>query len=284
MWFSFFIFIVSIAYILLYATKGADMHLYHGVVTKYLTFNLENPNKAGLFLLFIAISNTIQFYQRKKIVLKSIFLLFAVCFFYFIYETHSRNALIVILGFMVAFILVFRRKRTVRISKATNFFITIFPFVFTILYLFLIKSASVTRFFSFLIEDGKDLNSRVHVWENAYNVLKDHFVFGGYTQLCGDSSIFQLHNSHLDILGAFGIVPFVLFIKYLHSILNTLSSRQRIGGYKLVYYYAFIATIILGVFEAAVYNGGNGIGILTAVFILFSTSEDDGRSAPYTTK
>lgn len=84
----------------------------------------------------------------------------------------------------------------------------------------------------------------------------------------------QLHNTHLDVLCSYGIVPFLLFIKLLYkNIIQIL--RKANTFYKYAAFTSFCAVLIMGTFEAAVVSGSMGLNLLTVGFIVLGIADPD---------
>ena len=270
-WCGIFALLCSAFFIVMYFTNRAAMYTRdHSWVSNYLTLNLGNPNKASLFICVILFMDIIHFFSEKRIVRKLLFGVCAAFFIYFMIETQSRGGMLTLVAFGIAMLLFLRRKK-VHIPKPLLFLFAVFPLVFSILYLLTVNAVSLSGRFDFLVSEGKELSSRVDIWERAFSTIKDHWLIGGYSLLTdAGTGLYQMHNTHVDVLASFGIVVFMMYIHFLYRILRDLSSNKDLRFENFYYFLAFAFMIVLGSSEAAVVNGTNGLPILTAAFIAMS--------------
>lgn len=267
-WYGILAVLSSLFFIFMFYTDRALVYTRSNYgVTQYLTLNLENPNKAALFIGVIMITNIVSFFSEKRFLRKLILFVCSGFFIYFMLETGSRGGELTMALFLVT-ILLFRRKKKAKVPKAVNFSFAVFPFVFAAIYMLYIDKIMHYGYMDFLVSDGKELSSRVSIWSSAFYVIKTHWLTGGYSLLTyGSSGLFQMHNTHLDVFATFGIVVFIMYVRFLYDILCDLSGDEEMEFERFYYFLAFAFTILLGCSEAAAVNGTNGLPILTAAFI-----------------
>ena len=138
------------------------------------------------------------------------------------------------------------------------------------LYLYLSKIQFLDNFFDFLdLGEGKAVSSREMIWEFGLKYFYDHPLLGSYYHISKGSGISQLHNTHLDILVSYGLVPALFFIALLYRALERIlaNSPTKLSNISI---FAFFAIIIQGSFEAALVSGGVGLYILSFGFLLIA--------------
>ena len=159
-----------------------------------------------------------------------------------------------------------------RITKGISYLIAVFPAAFVAVYMLLLSASWGQKMFSFLVSEGKGLDSRVEVWSGALQKLRSSPLLGSYYEVSGGSGVFQMHNSHLDVAVSYGIPVLallcVLIHKYLHQYGRIYKDKQS-----YIYILGFACAIMLGIGEAAVFSGGLGLYIFVGTFLLLSNLE-----------
>ncbi len=268
--------VIGMMLVLMFAFQYQQMHLFKGRYTQYLTFRFTNPNLTGLFLtcmiMFLFMSAT-QEQNKKK---KRLLMLVAAIEIVFLYFTHARNAQLSFVLFVMALLLQKLLKKWISFPKWVLAIIAISPFVFVLIYLLVVNNSEIIQALSFIVSEGKNLNSREWVWSNALSIVSRVPLIGGYHQISDGSSAAQLHNSHLDILVSYGAIVFSLFCMYLYKLLVDLYKRThaRLGDATLV---GFICVILLGIGEAAVFSGGIGVYLFAGVFLVWTKNADNQK-------
>ncbi len=147
----------------------------------------------------------------------------------------------------------------------------VWPIIFVFLYLKIVDSPFIKETFSFLISEGKNLDSRENMWLFALNNYNKSPIFGAYAQISNDSGLSQMHNSHLDVLCSYGIIPFIILLFYLYLIIIKIDNGNiQNNKENVLSLISFISFIFLGVGEAMLFSGGLGFYILCGTIIGFS--------------
>jgi membrane protein insertase Oxa1/YidC/SpoIIIJ len=123
-----------------------------------------------------------------------------------------------------------------------------------------------------MVEEGKNLDSRVEVWGPALTNLARSPIIGAYSQITDGTGLAQMHNTHLDIACSYGIPVLVAVCMLLFRWLN-----QRNQTYKsksgIAYMLGFACAIIMGMGEAALFSGSLGLYILVGGFLLLGNRD-----------
>ncbi len=261
----------TIAFIIMYFFKHNEVYVYTNLGIKYLYFNFQNPNFTAMHFLIFGIYNLILAEKRTKIITRLFHWSLALFMFYFILETLSRNALLIEIGFAIIFFYTkFRKKQALSFSKTVSMVVAAWPLIFAFLYIVFIHTISNSNFLSFLVGIGKELDSRIGVWNIALAEIKKSPLIGNY----GFSLLRQSHNTHLDIWVSYGTIVLattIIFIKYIiHN--NGYTYRTRTS---YLYMLGFICCILMGMGEAALFSGSQALFVLIGGFVLLSKSKDD---------
>jgi hypothetical protein len=269
--------LITIFLMFMYFTQYTRMHLLEGRVNVCLTFRFSNPNLTALFLICLYMLKMYRLFTPDKWYVKIYHILLSLMLAWFVVETQSRNCLLVMLLFtLISARLIFRGKRKLRISKGWAVGISVFPALFVVGYMAVISTKWIQDMFSFMVGEGKKLNSRVKVWGPALEDLASSPIFGAYYQISGGTGQSQMHNSHLDIAASYGILVLILV-----CILLTIYIYQKGRYYKeksnFIYIMGFSCAILLGMGEAAVFSGGLGIYIFAGTFMLLANRKDGDK-------
>ncbi len=262
-------FVISLCCFLAYILRYNDVFYITNTGVKYLSFNFYNPNCAAIFLFCIAITGIMNFFFSVKpsIVKQACFIgLFSIL----ISQTLSRTTLIAFIAFLVIYIL-FKRKERYFLPRGKFFdlIISMFPLLFSMVYIALIDSLSSDGVFAFLISEGKGLDSRQMVWEYAFDLFMESPILGSYNHLLYSSVFSQMHNSHLNVLVSYGGVVFALVIAFLYFVLKELCERSKVVRSELSVW-AFIMCLLLGSGESILFSGGLSFYLFVGQFLLLS--------------
>lgn len=269
--------VLTLFLIYMYFTENRTMHMLNGYITRYLTFCFSNPNTTGLFLTCLYMLELYRLFAKEAWYFKVLHIIMAALMAFFILETQSRNSLLVMVLFTVGcFWLEFRSRRKLRITKGWARIIAWFPLLFVVAYMLLINTSWIQNMFSFLVEEGKLLDSRMRIWTRGLEIVVRNPFIGSYYQASDGTGVAQLHNSHLDIAVSYGI-PILLLVSYLLT--AYLHQKGRYYDNKAAYSHilGFACAIMLGIGEAALFSGGLGIYIFVGLFLLLSSSENTDR-------
>ena len=251
----------------------------HTMLGRYLTLGFTNPNFTAMWLMHLGLFLIYYFVAIKSRFLK----VFCVAAFIFvisiILKTENRSTLVVFAFFFVMFAIGAIRKKY-SLHKVTLIVAVLFPFIFFMLYRLLLSNTAITKFFEFAVSIGKGLDSRKRIWDYATGLLLDNgWIIGDYASLHVNNStgMLQMHNSHLDVLVSYGIIPFVLFLFVHYKIIKT--ANEKIISFKqYVAFCCFLSVMMHGTFEAGIYAGCTGLNFLSGVFLLVAmmNSTDEG--------
>ncbi len=252
---------------------GSGMFVLNGMVTPYLTFRFTNPNTTGLFLTCLFVLQFSEIYNRRGFWSKAFHLGLAAFMGAFILLTRSRNALIVSVLFTAAVVwLLMKSPRKLTMGRLTSWLVAVFPLLFAGLYSTLLTDERFLKIFAFLISEGKKLNSREVLWENAWEMVKASPIVGVYSQMSGGTGMSQMHNTHVDVLASYGVGVMVLLCCFLYRLVYARGKRYD-GKESFVYMLGFVCAMILGMGEAALFSGGLGIYIFVGGLLLLSKQE-----------
>lgn len=240
------------------------VYIFNGLYTDYLTFGFTNPNLLAMFLLCIFYTELLQIFRPKKIPAKIFHLALASVLFYFIIETGSRNCLLVAITAAAVLGVLFLRKKAFRIPLWLAVIIAVFPFLFAAAYLSIVDTPVFQNLFSFLVSDGKGLDSRVTMWQTSFAQYWASPLLGSYSQIVQNDTSLQMHNTHIDILVSYGPMVLLLVCCVLYQLIHQ-SGRDKFGIAASV---CFAFTVIMGMAEAAIFSGGLGIYLFAGVFLL----------------
>lgn len=259
--------------ITMYFLRTSRMYTLNGRRTVYLTFCFSNPNLTALFLSCLYMLKMHRLFEHGRWYVKLVHVLQMLFVGWFVLETQSRNCFLVLaLYTMLSIWLVFKSRRNLRITKSWAILFAVFPAFLVAAYMLLVYNAWIQELLSFLVGEGKGLDSRAMIWGNALQQLWKSPVLGAYFEISEGTGVFQMHNSHLDIAVSYGIPVLVLvcalLVRYLCQQGRIYENRK---GY--IYILGFACAILLGMGEAAVFSGGLGLYIFAGLFLLLANQE-----------
>ncbi len=272
-------FVVGICCLLAYVLRYNDIFYVTNTGVRYLTFDFYNPNSLALFLVIITIIG-MQYFSLYKV---KFGLLMEICFVgifvFLIVQTLSRTSLFVILFFIVISI-VFARRKHYYLPKNSIFkmVVVIFPILFAAIYMLLIDIINKNGILSFLVSEGKGLDSRQYVWSYALELFKNSPFIGSYGYLATSSEFSQMHNSHINILVSYGVMVFALVLIFIYIVLKH-SIKKSIGSKTALSAWGFIVCLMLGAGEAILFSGGLSFYLLVGQLLLISNAsvKDEGE-------
>lgn len=262
-----YIFIIQmiIAFMYVYAYKFVPQSA-EGLQFDALSLNFSNPNLAGMFLLQSLLYMSVAVFYFKNFLLKILSAVLAVTLYGYILETAARNAIISFWLFVIVS-LIYMLLKDKKPSKFVTFLINISPIVFVPIYLTYVEKIQENGILSFLISEGKNLESRVDIWRFAFERLGNYWLIGNYGK-CNSN----LHNSHVVLLTGYGVIVLVLVIIFNCIISNKVSDGVN-TTFKKLCLCAFFAVIFMGLGEGALYSGGVGIYIFCGIFLILANSD-----------
>lgn len=270
--------ILTLYLIFMYFTSHSQMYLLNGYVTQYLTFRFDNPNTTGLFLTCLYMLETFRLFTRERWYAKLLHIVMALFMAWFVVQTRSRNCLLVMAMFTTFCAwLAFRSKRKLRISKTWSVIFAWFPLLFFGAYMVLVYTPWIQEVFSFLVDIGKGLDSRMKIWIRALNHIAESPLIGAYNGISNGTGSSQLHNTHLDIAASYGI-PVLILVGILLERYLYQKGRYYADKESFAYILGFACALILGMAEAALFSGGLGIYIFAGTFLLLSAREQPNHT------
>ncbi len=235
----------------------------HYVYALAITFNLGNPNFTGLCIscAILCLTSCFVYKKTRNIILWIIRLALLAFLVYLIIMTRARSSL-----FALAFFLLLCLYRG-RIHKTTIMVILLVPLFFAVIYLQVIHNEFIMSFFDFLLAEGKELTSRVSIWTNAFDLIKEYPLLGNYDIVTESSGIGHMHNANIDIMASFGIPVFICLTLFLYFVLSEIvdginNRAQRIS------LYGFYALMFFSIFEAALFVGSQGMYVLAGGLLM----------------
>ena len=230
----------------------------------------SNPNFAGIWLFMTAILLGITAALIKHKLLKIILSGMTAYVAFLSYQSGARNVWLSLLfaALIVPYCMISKKKQ---FSKKTIFAVLIFPLLFALVYLFVVDRGGFGAWLEDrVVSEGKSINSRYMIWNEALSYYKMRPIFGAYRIIQGGKGSFQLHNTHIDTLAAYGTVGFVLFISYLNQVVRIVNYRGD-NIRSMLALAGFLVMVVLGTGEASLYSTGMGMYIYVSSFLMLSS-------------
>ncbi|HMM07367.1 MAG TPA: hypothetical protein PKD52_12015 [Clostridiales bacterium] len=239
--------------------------------------DLYNPNTVGLIAVFGVIFMDWAFSGFKmpkllKIVLFSIFVLLTL---YMVFDkSDSRNCIFAIVIYLFIVNLVPNKLLIKKsIYNIIFIFLTVGSLVWTKVLIYLYQhSVTINLFFS----SKRFYTGREIIWIEVWKLLRDSWLFGMGTHQSLNSFVkFNLHNSMLNLLSAYGILTSIAFIILLYLAYKSMVKRvilydDRFSKISLV---AFITIMLHGFNELTLFSAA----FLAPMIVLFSIPIKDGN-------
>lgn len=253
-------------------------YFFLGNTTRYaggVTLGFSNPNFTGMWLLHLSIYTLLfVIYEEKHFLLRVFSGILFVSAVWLIFQTKARSCLIGIVLFCALCLIGKVLGKYIARNAIVSTAVIITPILVVILYHYLLNASWFLNLFSSFVSAGKGLDSRLAVWDPAIKLLKSNFILGDYSGISNGTGASQLHNTHLDVICSYGIVPFLLFLSLLNSVCRRVSEQSmEYSNYCALC--GFISVIIMGSFEAAVVAGAMGMNILTAGLIILANAKEE---------
>lgn len=276
---------VTIFLVFMYLIFKDEMRMLGDVPARYAVFRFTNPNLAAIFftcmymLAFIRMASPLS---RNEKIFHGVL---AGTLGLLILATTSRNGLLIMLLFTGLALCVLFRDRVsekihfpikLRIHKAVAAVAAVFPAVFAVVYMELIGAQWVQKVFSFLVSEGKKLDSRVKEWQPAFEMIREYPWTGTYYGVTGGSGAGQMHNTHVDIAASYGIQVLILVCVLLAVYIYQGGKRYK-NQTEFLYMAAFCCTLMLGIFESVMFSGGLGVYIFLGMFLMLSGQKQNRR-------
>lgn len=252
--------------LLMFLTKNVQMHLLNGQYTQYLTFRFTNPNLTALFLSCMIMFLIVVSFREKHIIWKCLLLLMAVIEGIFLYQTLSRNSMLATAAFVFIAFLLFLRKKQIQLKKWILWLAALAPLLFAVIYLQFVHNDTIANMLSFIVKEGKNLDSRVSIWSKAITAFTASPILGAYYQISNGTGTSQLHNTHIDVLASYGVVVFAMVCVFLYCLMRSMQERKQ-SYMQTIALVGFICALLLGIGEAALLSGGLSVYLYFGVFL-----------------
>lgn len=246
---------------------------------RYLTLGFTNPNFTAMWLMHLGLFLVYFLATTKSRFLKFFCAVTFVFIISIILQTENRSTMVVFVFFSVMVAIGFIRRKY-ELHKVTLIGIILIPFLFFIFYRVILSNAAITRIFEFAVSVGKGLNSRTLIWDYATGLLLNNgWIIGDYASLHVNNStgMLQMHNSHLDVLISYGIVPFILFLVIHYRIIQAIN-KKVVSFQQYIAFCCFLSVVVLGTFEAGIYAGCTGLNFLSGTFLLLAAMNNEDLS------
>ncbi|MBQ8623887.1 MAG: O-antigen ligase family protein [Oscillospiraceae bacterium] len=265
---------LTLFFIVMFFVDNTEMHMIGEYVSSYLTFRFSNPNLTGLFLVSMYMLELYRLFSPEKRSRKLVHIIMAGFLAYFTLLSQSRNSILALVIFTVicAWLMFKSRRSVLRINKFWATVISLSPALFAVGYMILIEIPWIQNILSFLTGEGKNLSSRVAVWRPALENLLKSPLFGAYSQVSDGTGMSQLHNTHIDIAGSYGIIVLILVCILLYKYFYQ-NGRYYSNKSSYIYILAFACAIFLGIGEAALFSGSLGLYAFIGTLLMFSDVE-----------
>lgn len=242
-------------FLLVHLTQGAFLSLYLFMIKRPLYFgnsivdgfgNRINTNLISIlyFGAFLHIScvifSVISNFKWRTIIL---------CVCALIYGTNvwlyeARSAMISMIVFIA---IIVTKKQGINYYKYKKIctILLLLTLLFPFVYMALINRVENPVFL------GKSIATRVNVWGDCINLIKEHFIFGcgngiSVTMNAYGESTVSMHNTALSLWKILGIVPTAIFLTYCIN-----HDNERFDNNKNIYAQAaFISTLLVCFFES----------------------------------
>jgi hypothetical protein len=162
-----------------------------------------------------------------------------------------------------------------RYSRAVSVFVSIWPIIFSFAYMLLVNYVSQMRFLLFL-DMNKGFDTRTYVWIEVFEKLSKAPVLGNFSF----AILRQAHNSHLDIWISYGILALILTCLFLFLIVYNGGQKYN-NRLSYLYMFGFICCCFIGMAEAALFAGCQGLFVMIGMYILLSKSENSGNEGDF---
>lgn len=233
-----------------------------------------NPNFAGMWLLHVLFYAIYDFFTFRKLLSKIICLLLTTFCLVLLYKIYARSCFMGLAAF-AAMMGIGLFKKNLKLNKYSIVFIAAAPLMIAFLYLAVERTAWFTNTFLFLVRSGKNLNTRSIIWSSALRDAGQHLLLGNYSGISNGLGMSQLHNTHIDVLCSYGIIPALLFVISLTRIMQRVNERI-VDFRQYTALCGFVGVLFIGVFEAALVSGSTGLYLLSGG-LLFLTNHDAPR-------
>lgn len=256
---------VSFVYVIFYLFFPKDAYYHFNRISPYLTLGMSNPNKTAVMLFLFFIVMLLGLFVTDNSVFKLIYCITAVMLSVMLYKTLSRTTLLAML-FFVFMMMWLMLKKKYKFSNLIWVGVVFIPILFSALYMLVVNSELFNEFFSFMISDGKGLQSRSKVWGETFAYIKDSPFIGAYYDVNNNLMLTNTHNTHLHIIASYGViayVPFILINCLTFVKVNKICSNKLASGAMI----AVAGVLVIGIAESTIFSGSTGLFMFLGLFI-----------------
>ncbi|MBR3382870.1 MAG: O-antigen ligase family protein [Clostridia bacterium] len=241
-----------------------------------ITLGFVNPNFTGMWLTHVLLYGVYIIVSVKKPLVRVPVAAISLLCLVLIWNTFTRSCFFG-LAFFAIMMFVGKVWNVRKLSPVMVVLIILLPLICALFYLFIADSTWFSKLFDFIVRPGKKLNARDEIWRVTLNMLKNNPLIGCYSEISNGTGLSQLHNTHIDVLCSYGVIPFVLFIVSLTAVVGKVNQRIR-SFRQFTALSAFLSIIVIGSFEAAIVSGSTGLYILSGGFLLLSSEWKSDRT------
>lgn len=205
-----------------------------------------NPNMLAMIALaafghFKCFIDETNIHKSKRGILT---LLFVVVTVYKILQLECRSALIVLLGFVVASMII-RKPLKYKTYKLLSIIIMVGSLLFVLLYMWLYYKVGNIQILGKSLFTGREI-----IWGSAIDIIKEHFIFG-----CGNSIRFDtVHDmvtttSHNTLIGLWKILGIIPTISFVFMLANNPCTKKQYNMLKTPQLF-FLCSLVFCFFES----------------------------------
>ena len=242
--------------------------------------NFTNPNLTGMWILQSVLYALVALVVLKSVLLKLLAAISIPLNVWLILQTEARNCILTLLLFAVVCLWTALKQRP-RFSKGLIMSVVLLPIAFVPVYLTYVKTIMSKGWFDFLIDEGKSLDSRVWVWQERLENIREVWLIGNYALAGGNA-----HNSHMVLLASYGAIGLALGIWLLYSVCVKVNEQLR-SRKSLFALAAFFGVLFMGIGEGALFSGGQGLFVMACGFLYLARCDfgnDAALSLPWQKK
>lgn len=257
-------------YIYIYFYFSDKSHIYYGVygerILDELTLGYRNPNEAGMYLMLSFVVIFSYAIKSSNILFKVLNLALSAFLIVMIWQTNSRTCFI-----LSALLVLFAFFKL--INKVNKNFVNI---VFLMPLAFAVLTMAFPEFFENLMIFGESASiGRTLIYKKYMNELNlKEFFFGNFLKYPGSN----LHNSYISVVAMFGFPVFLIFIKYLRTIVFEYKNRI-LDSQNHVAFFGILMVILHGIAEGTLMVSGSVYaGIAGILFILMLPDNEEKKA------